>query len=65
MIPEQINKAREWLAEVMKISPPRDVVDTIEEALEIAMEKALHEARETSEQAEWRRLVAEQAEFIA
>jgi hypothetical protein len=57
MTPEQINEARAWLADMSTtrlIKQP--VTDTIEEALEIAMEKILTEINDAADREEWQRL---------
>lgn len=61
MTPEEINAARAWLAEVMRLSPPLKIIDTIEESLEIAMEKLLREIRDKANKEEWDHLLAEQS----
>jgi hypothetical protein len=61
MTPEEINAARVWLAETMRLSPPLKIIDTIEEALEVAMEKILKELRDKAAKEEWDHLMEEQA----
>jgi ABC-type uncharacterized transport system fused permease/ATPase subunit len=41
MTPEQINMARAWLSDPRAAPMPEEITDTIEEALEIAMEAVL------------------------
>jgi Ni,Fe-hydrogenase maturation factor len=57
MAPELINEARAWLVDMSKTRLIKQrVTDTLEEALDIAMERILTEIKDAAAREEWQRL---------